>query len=210
MAMFRLLARRPGLGLEINPASLRLAAVTGGATKREVLFTKVVDLPGGMVIQNYASQNLHDPEGLTAILRDAVGAVDHHTIRRAALSLPDSLFRVQIFDFDDLPAKRRDREHLIRWRIEKAAAFDASDIVIRYQILRHQEKGFTLLVCAAKRDVISQYEALLVDLGLEPWAVGLSSFHTANFYSAYLSNKVPELRGSNCRGHFSTHSSLPS
>ncbi len=189
--MFRLLARRPGLGVEINPASLRLAAVTGGDTKTEVLFTKLVDLPVGMVSGNYASQNLHDPEGLTAILRDALGAIDHPKIHRAALSLPDSVFRVQIFDFDDLPAKRGDREQLIRWRIEKAAAFDASDIVLRYQILRRQKKGFTLLVCAAKREVIAQYETLLIDLGLEPWAVGLSSFHTANFYAAYLANKTP-------------------
>ena len=191
--MFRLFARRPGLGLEINPASVRLAAITGGVTKTEVLFTKTVDLPAGMVSESYASQNLHDPEGLAAILRDALGAVVHRKSRicRTALSLPDSVFRVQMFEFDDLPSKREDREQLIRWRIEKAAAFDASDTVLRYQILRRQERGFTLLACAAKREVIAQYEALLIDLGLEPWAVGLSSFHTANFYSAYLSNKAP-------------------
>jgi Tfp pilus assembly PilM family ATPase len=191
--MFRLFARRPGLGLEINPASLRLAAVTGGDTKTEVLFTKTVDLPAGMVGESYASQNLHDPEGLSAILRDTLGAVAYRESRicRTALSLPDSVFRVQVFEFDDLPSKREDREQLIRWRIEKTAAFDASDTVLRHQILRRQERGFTLLACAAKREVIAQYEALLIGLGLEPWAIGLSSFHTANFYSAYLSKKAP-------------------
>ena len=179
--------------MEINPASLRLAAVTGGDTKTEVLFTKTVDLPAGMVGESYASQNLHDPEGLSAILRDTLGAVAYRESRicRTALSLPDSVFRVQVFEFDDLPSKREDREQLIRWRIEKTAAFDASDTVLRHQILRRQERGFTLLACAAKREVIAQYEALLIGLGLEPWAVGLSSFHTANFYSAYLSKKAP-------------------
>ena len=179
--------------MEINPASLRLAAVTGGDTKTEVLFTKTVDLPAGMVGESYASQNLHDPEGLSAILRDTLGAVAYRESRicRTALSLPDSVFRVQVFEFDDLPSKREDREQLIRWRIEKTAAFDASDTVLRHQILRRQERGFTLLACAAKREVIAQYEVLLIGLGLEPWAVGLSSFHTANFYSAYLSKKAP-------------------
>ena len=146
-----------------------------------------------MVGESYASQNLHDPEGLSAILRDTLGAVAYRESRicRTALSLPDSVFRVQVFEFDDLPSKREDREQLIRWRIEKTAAFDASDTVLRHQILRRQERGFTLLACAAKREVIAQYEALLIGLGLEPWAIGLSSFHTANFYSAYLSKKAP-------------------
>jgi Tfp pilus assembly PilM family ATPase len=191
--MFRLFARAPGLGLEINPASVRLAAITGKGTKTEVLFTKTVDLPAGMVGESYASQNLHDPEGLAGILRDALGGdvFLKSRICRTALSLPDSVFRVQVFEFDDLPSKREDREQLIRWRIEKAAAFDASDTVLRYQILRRQEKGFTLLACSAKRDVIAQYEALIIAVGLEPWVIGLSSFHTANFYSAYLSNKAP-------------------
>jgi Tfp pilus assembly PilM family ATPase len=191
MAMFRLFALRPRLGLEINPASLRLAAVTGGGTKTEVLFTKVVDLPAGMVSGSYASENLHDAEGLGAILRDALDSVARRKICRTALSLPDSVFRVQMFEFDALPSRREDREQLIRWRIEKAAAFDASDTVLRYQILRRQERGFTLLACAAKRDVIAQYEALLIHLGLEPWAIAPSSFHTANFYAAYLSHKGP-------------------
>jgi hypothetical protein len=125
MAMFRLFALRPRLGLEIKPASLRLAAVTGGGTKTEVLFTKVVDLPAGMVSENYALQNLHDLEGLTTILREALGSVTYRNICRTALSLSDSVFRVQMFEFDALPSRREEREQLIRWRIEKAAAFDA-------------------------------------------------------------------------------------
>lgn len=179
------------MGLEIKPASLRLVAVSGVGTETEVLFTKVVDLPAGMVSDSYALQNLHDTEGLTAILREVLGSITHRNTCRTALSLPDSVFRVQMFEFDALPSRREEKEKLIRWRIEKAAAFDASDTILRYQILRHQERGFTLLACSAKRDVIAQYEALLVGLGLEPWAIGLSSFYTANFYSAYLSNKAP-------------------
>ena len=189
--MFKLFLRKPGLGLEINPAAVRLAAVTGGAAEPEVLFTKAVDLPAGMVSESYASQNLNDPEGLAAILRDALEGVGGVKTPRTALSLPDSVFRVQMFEFDDLPSKRADREQLIRWRIEKAAAFDVSDIVLRHQILGRREKGFTLLACAAKREVIAQYEALLTGLGLEPWAIGLSSFHTVNFYSSYISPKAP-------------------
>jgi Tfp pilus assembly PilM family ATPase len=37
--------------------------------------------------------------------------------------------------------------------------------------------------------VIAQYEALFIELGLEPWAVGPSSFYVFNLYFPYLTKK---------------------
>jgi Tfp pilus assembly PilM family ATPase len=105
------------------------------------------------------------------------------------LSLPDGVFRVQMLEFDELPGKAEDRERLIRWRLEKGAAFDIAETDLRYHVLGRQEKGFTVLSCVAKRAVIAQYESLLIGLGLDPWAVGPSSFHTLNFYFSYLTKK---------------------
>jgi Tfp pilus assembly PilM family ATPase len=99
------------------------------------------------------------------------------------LSLPDGVFRVLTLEFDELPGKEADRERLIRWRLEKGAAFDITDTVLRYQVLRRQGKGMTVLASVAKQAVIGQYESLLGELGLEPWSIGLSSLHTLNFYS---------------------------
>jgi Tfp pilus assembly PilM family ATPase len=106
-----------------------------------------------------------------------------------ALSLPDGVFRVQTLEFDELPPKAADRERLIRWRLEKSIAFDSTDTFLRYQVLRQQHKGFTVLACVAKQAVISQYESLLAGAGLEPWSVGLSSFYTLNFYSSLITSR---------------------
>lgn len=185
-AMLGFFARKPGLGIEITSSAVRLAAIAGSAANASVLFTKTADLPAGIVNENYAAPNVCEVDALVNVLRESLSAVSALHLRRAALSLPDGVFRVQTVEFDELPDKAMDRERLIRWRLEKSA-YDIADTVLRYQVLKRKGGGFTVLVCVAKQAVISQYEAVLIGLGLEPWSVGLSSFHTLNFYSSYLS-----------------------
>lgn len=162
--------------------------MSGRGEDLSVLFSKTQKLPDGVVSESYAAPNISDISRLNDLLQECLSLFPSG-IRRAALSLPDSIFRVQTLDFDELPGKTADRERLIRWRLEKGAAFDIADTVLRYQVLGRQDKGFTVLSCVAKQAVIAQYEALLIGLGLEPWVVGPSSFHAQNFYSSYLVKK---------------------
>jgi Tfp pilus assembly PilM family ATPase len=144
-----------------------------------------------MVNESYGADNLDDPQDLSRLLRDSLTGLGRTDIRRVALSLPDSVFRVQTLDFDTLPGKAADRERLIRWRLEKTAAFDVADTTLRYEVLRGQDRGITVLACVAKQRVLSQYETVLTTLGLEPWSIGLSSFSTLNFYADYLTQRAP-------------------
>lgn len=186
--MLRFFARKPSLGIEITSSAVRLAALSGRGANLSVIHAKTADLPSGMVAESYASPNIRDAKGLSAVLRECLEGGPQR-LRRAALSLPDGVFRVQTLEFDQLPSKPADRERLIRWRIEKSAAFDLSDTTLRYEVLRRQESGFTVLACAAKHAVIAQYEELLMELGLEPWNVGLSSFYVLNLYAPVMMRK---------------------
>lgn len=190
--MFRLFPKTPGLGIEITSSAVRLAAISGHGADISVLCTKTMELPAGVVDETYASPNIIDVERFSMVLRECLAEAPVLNIRRAAVSLPDSVFRVQTIEFDELPPKPADRERLIRWRLEKAAAFDIADTVLRYQVLRRQDKGIIALACVAKQAVIAQYEAALAPVGLEPWSVGLSSFYTLNFYSPIIAGK-PEV-----------------
>ncbi len=184
-------SRKPVLGIEITSSAVRLAVLSGSGGNLAVFSRKSLDLPAGLVNESYAEPNITDTEVLGRMLREAVGAAAAGLpLRRAALSLPDSVFRVQSIPFDELPRKSGDQERLIRWRLEKSA-FDISDTVLRYQVVERKQDGITVLACVAKQAVLSQYEALLDGLGLEPWRVGLSSFHTLNFYSASLAKTSP-------------------
>ena len=184
--MLHFALRRPRVGLEIQPAALRLAAPEGTRSRAAGLVTKITELPGGMVSDGFEALNIHDWDGLLEILRNALGAPALHSARRAALSLPDSVFRVHVLEFDRLPNKKSEIERLVRWRLEKSAAFETSDIALRYQIFKQRGDGFIVVASAARTDVLSQYEALILALGLESWTIGLSSFHTLNFYYRFL------------------------
>ncbi len=188
--MLRFFARKPSLGVEITASAVRLAAVTGSGANISVEYAKTADLPAGTIAGSYTSPNIRDGNGLVQVLRECLSGSPRY-YRRAALSLPDSAFRVQTIEFDELPPRSADRERLIRWRIEKTAAFDLSDVILRYRVLRRQENGFTVLVCVAKHAVIEQYESVLIELGLEPWSVGVSSFHILNLYSPVISKRSP-------------------
>ena len=188
--MFQFLARNPSLGIEITASAVRLAALTVKGSSISVEYTNMSDLPSGTVCGGYASPNIRDASGLAGALRECLSGA-RRPYRRAALALPDGVFRVQPLEFDELPSKPADRERLIRWRLEKAAAFDLSDTVLRFQVLKRQGNGYTALACVAKQAVIAQYEALLMELGLEPWNVGISSFHVLNLYSSFARKKSP-------------------
>ena len=136
--MLRFPARRPGLGLEITSSALRLATVSVGSAGTTVIAVNTVDLPAGMVGENYSSPNISDHQGFSALLRESLDTTVPGKIRRTAVSLPDGIFRVRALDFDELPSRAADRERLIRWRLEKAATFDLAGAVLQYQIGRRQ------------------------------------------------------------------------
>jgi Tfp pilus assembly PilM family ATPase len=142
-----------------------------------------------MVNETFASRNIKDHEGLASLLRSSLKDSTTLPIRRAGLSLPDGIFRVQTLEFDELPANNSDRDRLVRWRLEKGAAFDTANTLLRYQVLPGQDRGCSVLACVAKQEVISQYEDLLAGLSFEPWAVVPSSFNALNFYAPYFAAK---------------------
>jgi Tfp pilus assembly PilM family ATPase len=178
-----------GLGIEITARELRLGLLIGKGGAISLSASKTVPLPAGMVNETFASQNIKNFEGLTSILRSSLKESSTIPIRRAGLSLPDGIFRVQTFEFDELPANNRDRDRLVRWRLEKGAAFDTANTLLRYQVLPRQDRGSSVLACVAKQEVISQYEDLLAGMSLEPWAVVPSSFNALNFYATSLAMK---------------------
>ncbi len=188
--MFRFGPRKPVLGVEISDSVVRLVALSGRGADRSVEYMKMADLPSGVVEAGYSTPNILDTNGLVQSLRACLPDPSR-VLRRSALSLPDSIFRVQVLDFDELPSKHEERERLIRWRIEKASAFDLTETVLRYQELPRKGRGYTVLVCVAKQAVIAQYETALQEAGLEPWNIGMSSFHILNFYSPLLAKKSP-------------------
>ena len=101
--MLRFFARKLSLGIEITSSGIRIVVVSHRGADISVLVTKMAELPVNMVNDTYASPNLCDVDGFSAVLRECLANVPASHLRRAALSLPDSVFRVQTLEFDELP-----------------------------------------------------------------------------------------------------------
>jgi len=185
LEMLRFYSSKPSLGIEFTNSSIRLAILSTNNKNLSVKL-KERDFSAGLLKEDYSVINIKDEERLIDELKQSLTDIPGSPIRKAALSLPDSIFRIQTFEFDEFPSKPIDQERLVRWRLEKGS-FDIADIVLQYQVLKSNEKGFSVIVCVAKQSVIRQYEAILTKLGLEPWCIRPSTFNILNLYQPYFS-----------------------
>lgn len=179
--------QRPSIGISLSSKALRMGVLSPSRGTPTLLASAAEPLTSGMITESYAARNIADRDGLAAVLTKVLGRASNAS-RRVGLALPDSIARVQIFDFDELPAGTADRDRLVRWRLEKGAAFDMTSTTVRYQVIGRTEKGSTVLACVMKSDILAEYESLVVDRGLEPWSVGLASFQALNFYSPVMAD----------------------
>jgi Tfp pilus assembly PilM family ATPase len=58
--MSRFFSRKPVLGIEITSSAVRLAALSGRGENLSVFYTKIADLPSGMVTESYTTPNIGD------------------------------------------------------------------------------------------------------------------------------------------------------
>jgi Tfp pilus assembly PilM family ATPase len=170
------------MGIEITARAIRTGVLLRRGGTLSVLAAKTEWLSPGMVNESYSVQNIQRPDEMASLLKTTLRSASAPSVRRVGLSLPDGIFRVQNLEFDELPQNTIDRERLIRWRLEKGATFDVTGSVLRYQVHPRPGKGFFLLACVAKQDVLVQYDDLISRMGYEVWDIGLSSFHALNFY----------------------------
>ncbi len=179
--MFRFFSSPP-LGVEISSRAVKLGVLPPKGSPSQKPRAKAIPLPPGMVGDAFASPNIKDLEAFTTLVRGELREFLPLKTRRIGLSLPDTVFRVVSLEFDELPARVPDRDRLVRWRVEKSAAFDVSNAVLRYQVSPREGRGYSVLASMAKRDVLDQYEDLLSGLGYDTWLVSPASFHALNFY----------------------------
>lgn len=176
-------------GLTPQPPSVAVEIAAGRVT-----VTELSAAAGGLVVSAYASEalpddavtpsltgtNIPDPAVVTAALRRACERAGLRPPSRAALVVPDSVARVSLLSFEELPAKAADVDQLIRWQIKKSTPFPIEDAQVS-SVVTHREAGATTVAAvAARRDVIAQYEAAVGGLGIHAGLVDLASFNVLN------------------------------
>lgn len=180
-----MLTTRTGLGLEISAAGLSFAMVSGGKTPKVETGLSVPFAPG-MLTLSRREPNVNDPKGFVTALRE--GYLRLLTRERSvSVSLPDAVGRVVLLD---LEARFRNREEgldVIRWKLKKSLPFDIGTVHLDYQTLEEKESGaVSLLVSLVSRAVVTQYEELLIQAGLEPKQIDFTSFNLYRLFAPRL------------------------
>jgi Tfp pilus assembly PilM family ATPase len=137
-------------------------------------------LPAEAVAPALSGVNVQQPAVVGDALKRALDRAGLRSTSRAALVLPDSVARVSLLTFEQLPSRAADLDKLIRWQIKKATPFAIEDAQV--SSFKAHTAGATTAIAAivSRRDVIAQYEAITAAAGIHAGIVDLASFNVLN------------------------------
>jgi type IV pilus assembly protein PilM len=185
MALFG--RRKTTVALDIGSGLIKLVAISHGSGEpvlTKVAFTTVVDdaivegevMDKGIVAD--AIKGLMASAGIkTKQVVTAVGGRDV-IIKKIAMDR----------------MKETDAREVIRWEAEQHVPFDMDNVELDFQILDPASDGLqmTVLLVAAKRELVETKLALLADVGLEPSVIDVDAFALHN---AFEINHPDAMRG---------------
>jgi hypothetical protein len=120
----------------------------------------VAELEAGTLSPAPSRQNIENLANLQRALQTVTKAIGSGN-GRLGLLVPDAMVRVAILDFETLPARSREAETLVRWRMKENLPFAPEEARVSYQALGQSAERTELLAIAAKNEVLDEYEAAL-------------------------------------------------
>lgn len=180
-----MLMSRKALGMELSNEGLSFALASGGKTPTVEAGLSLPFAPGTLQFSR-REPNITDPRSFVAMVKEA-----HLRLlskeRTVSVSLPDATGRVVLLDLEARLKNREEGLDIIRWKLKKSLPFDISTVHLDYQTLEERENGsVSLLVSLISRSVITQYEELLIEAGLEPKFLDFTSFNLFRLFSPRL------------------------
>jgi len=161
----------PSLVAEIS--SEHVAAVRWGSGVGDLDSVAVEALPAGSVMPSPVDNNVTQPDAVRAALRRVFTRVPHKGTPLVLL-VPDSVVRVFILPFDNLPRRADDALPLLRWRLKKSVPFDVEETVVSWMRQAGRLGGLEIVTAVARQRIIREYEEIVESVGA-PVAVTLSS-----------------------------------
>jgi len=192
--------KKTTVGLDIGSGLIKLVAISHGSGEpvlTKVAFTSVVDdaivegevMDKGIVAD--AIKGLMASAGIkTKQVVTAVGGRDV-IIKKIAMDR----------------MKEGDAREVIRWEAEQHVPFDMDNVELDFQILDPESEGLqmTVLLVAAKRELVETKLALLSDVGLEPSVIDVDAFALHNAFEVNYPDAMRGVVGLVNIGHETTN-----
>lgn len=177
------------IGMEVSQHGVRFAVLSGGKGAPRLVAHGGATFAPGVVRILHREPNVSDPKAFVGTVREEYCKLLVRT-NLVSVTLPDAVGRVLIMDFDTRFKSREEGRDMIRWKLKKSLPFDAGDMHLDYQTLRERDNGsLSVLIAVVARQVVTQYEDLLLEAGIQPNRI---DFNTFNLYRMAAKHVPPD------------------
>lgn len=165
------LGTRPRLAVEVRAEGV----VAARAEDASGVLTAVAraELGHAALAPGLKAGNVVDRTLVSGAIRSALDAVvkGSDRSRDVTLVVPDAAVRVLLLEFEQLPSKLAEALPVVRFRLKKLLPFEADDAMVSYQVMASAKGSVQVMAVAIPREVLAEYEAVVVSAGYLPGAV---------------------------------------
>lgn len=164
------LGTRPRLAVEVRAEGV----VAARAEDASGLLTAVAraELGHAALVPGLKAGNVLDRTLVSGAIRTALDALSgSDRSRDVTLVVPDAAVRVLLLEFEQLPSKQIEALPVVRFRLKKLLPFEADDAMVSYQVMASSKSSVQVMAVAIPREVLAEYEAVVVSAGYLPGAV---------------------------------------
>jgi type IV pilus assembly protein PilM len=167
---------KSSVGVEISAAGVTMVTLSGKPDHPRLDGWQGGIFPPETLRLSYREPNVTNPAPFVATIKETFLRLLSST-SRISLSLPDAAGKVMFVDLETRFKSRQEGLDIIRWKLKRMLPMDVSDAHLDYQIVSTRDTGeMNALVTIISRQVISQYEDLIVDAGLQPTVINFTGF----------------------------------
>jgi type IV pilus assembly protein PilM len=185
MALFG--RKKTSIGLDIGSGLIKVAVIEHGKGEPELAKVSITPLLADAIVEG----EIMDPGIVSEAVRGALVAagVKNKPVVTAVGGRDVIIKKIQIER-----VKEQQARELMRWEAEQHVPFDMESVELDFQILDPFAEGLemSVLLVAAKRDLVEQKLRLLTDSGITPAAVDVDAFALHN---AFEMNHPDAMRG---------------
>jgi type IV pilus assembly protein PilM len=170
----------PSIAVELAHRRVTVVEVGRGGGGLSIVGYASEALPDDAVQPSLAGVNIPNVQQVADAVRRAAERAGVRAASRVALIVPDSIARVSLLPFEQMPPKAADVEQLVRWQLKKATPFAIEEAQVSWMPAHRTPQGPVIAAVAAKRDVVAQYESVVAAVGMHAGIVDLASFNVMN------------------------------
>ncbi len=203
MALFGLGRGKRTVGLDIGSGYVKLVVMDHGKGRPRIVKAAATPLVADAIVEG----EVMDPTLVASTIRSLfeTSGVKEKRVVTAVGGRDVIIKRIQM---DRM--KESDAREVIRWEAEQHVPFDMESVELDFQILDPMEEGLqmTVLLVAAKRDLVENKVALLLDAGLEPGVIDVDAFALHNAFELNYPEAMSGVVGFVNIGHETTNVNL--